>query len=136
MTKKQKIQKSEEEWRKDLTPQEFHILREKGTEPPFTGKLLDNKKKGIYLCAGCGNELFHSETKFDSGSGWPSFWAPIFKVHLETKPDNSFGMRRIEVLCGKCGGHLGHVFDDGPEPTGKRFCINSAALRFEEEESG
>lgn len=136
MTKKQKIQKSEEEWKKDLTPQEFHILREKGTEPPFTGKLLDNKKKGIYLCAGCGNELFHSETKFESGSGWPSFWAPIFKAHLETKPDNSFGMRRIEVLCGKCGGHLGHVFDDGPEPTGKRFCINSTALRFKEEESG
>ena len=130
---KQKITKSEEEWRKTLTSEKFHILREKGTEPAFTGKYLNNKKKGVYKCAGCGNELFLSDTKYDSGTGWPSFWAPALKDSIELKTDNSYGMRRTEVLCGKCGGHLGHVFNDGPKPTGLRYCINSIALDFKEE---
>lgn len=130
---KQKIKKSDDEWKKNLTPEEFHILREKGTEPAFTGKYLDNKEKGIYFCAGCGNELFSSDKKFDSGSGWPSFWAPVAKENLDTKPDDSLGMHRTEVLCSRCGGHLGHVFDDGPNPTGQRFCINSNSLHFKEE---
>jgi len=129
---KSKINKSEEEWRKTLTPEEFHVLREKGTERPFTGKYVYHKKKGIYVCAGCGNDLFSSDTKFDSGTGWPSFWTPISEDILEMKPDNSLGMRRTEVLCSQCGGHLGHVFNDGPKPTGQRFCINSAALHFKE----
>jgi peptide-methionine (R)-S-oxide reductase len=124
-----------EEWRKILTPEEFHVLREKGTERPFTGKHLHNKKKGIYVCAGCGNELFSSDTKFDSGTGWPSFWAPIAEDKVELEADNHLGMQRTEVLCNQCGGHLGHVFDDGPKPTGHRFCINSVALRFEERQS-
>jgi len=127
---KSKINKSEEEWRKTLTPEEFHVLREKGTERPFSGKYVNHKKKGTYVCAGCGNELFSSDTKFDSGTGWPSFWTPISEGSLEMKPDNSVGMRRTEVLCSQCGGHLGHVFNDGPKPTGQRFCINSAALHF------
>jgi peptide-methionine (R)-S-oxide reductase len=129
---KSKINKSEEEWRKTLTPEEFHVLREKGTERPFTGKYVDHKKKGIYVCAGCGNALFSSDAKFDSGTGWPSFWTPISEGSLEMKPDNSLGMHRTEVLCSQCGGHLGHVFNDGPKPTGQRFCINSAALHFKE----
>jgi peptide-methionine (R)-S-oxide reductase len=125
--------KSEEEWKKTLSPEEFHVLREKGTEPAFTGKYLKNKKKGIYVCAGCRAELFSSETKFDSGTGWPSFWAPIFKDNIEEHPDNRFGMRRTEVLCKKCGGHLGHVFDHSLTPTGQRFCINSISLGFKEQ---
>jgi len=129
---KSKIKKSEEEWRKALTPEEFHVLREKGTERPFTGKYVDYKKKGTYVCAGCGKELFSSDTKFDSGTGWPSFWAPVSENSVNTKPDNSLRMQRTEVLCSQCGGHLGHVFDDGPEPTGNRFCINSVALHFKE----
>lgn len=129
---KSKINKPEEEWRKTLTPEEFHVLREKGTERPFTGKYVDHKKKGTYVCAGCGKELFSSDTKFDSGTGWPSFWTPISEDSLEMKPANSLGMRRTEVLCSQCGGHLGHVFNDGPKPTGQRFCINSAALHFKE----
>jgi len=129
---KSKTNKSEEEWRKTLTPEEFHVLREKGTERSFTGKYVDHKKKGIYVCAGCGKELFSSDTKFDSGTGWPSFWTPISEDNLEMKPDNSLGMRRTEVLCSQCGGHLGHVFNDSPKPTGQRFCINSAALHFKE----
>ncbi|MCW4030919.1 MAG: peptide-methionine (R)-S-oxide reductase MsrB [Candidatus Bathyarchaeota archaeon] len=129
---KSKTNKSAEEWRKTLTPEEFHVLREKGTERPFTGKYVDHKKKGTYVCAGCGKELFSSDTKFDSGTGWPSFWTPISEDNLEMKPDNSLGMRRTEVLCSQCGGHLGHVFNDGPKPTGQRFCINSAALHFKE----
>ncbi len=124
------INKTNEEWKKILTPEKYHILREKGTEKPFTGKLLKNKDSGIYICAACSNPLFSSETKFDSGSGWPSFWDIISKGNIELKKDYSFGMKRIEILCSNCGGHLGHVFDDGPKPTGKRYCINSASLDF------
>jgi peptide-methionine (R)-S-oxide reductase len=124
------IPKSEKEWKKILKPDEYNILREKGTEPPFSGKFVYNKEKGIYVCAGCGNELFSSEEKFDSGSGWPSFWAAISKDKVKLNIDKSHGMVRTEVVCSRCGGHLGHVFDDGPRPTGKRFCINSIALDF------
>ena len=127
---KQKIPKTEEEWRKKLTSEQFHILREKRTELPFTGKLLHNKEEGVYVCAGCGAKLFDSKTKYDSGTGWPSFWKSISKSSVKMKTDKNLFMTRTEVLCGKCGGHLGHVFDDGPEPTGKRFCMNSVSLNF------
>ena len=118
--------------KKKLTPEQYHVLREKGTETPFSGKLLHNKEKGAYTCADCGTELFSSDTKFDSGCGWPSFFEAN-KKNIETKDDYSHGMHRIEVMCKKCGGHLGHVFDDGPKPTGKRECINSVALEFKKE---
>ena len=121
-------------FRKKLTPQQHRILIEKGTELPFTGKLLHNKENGTYCCAGCRAELFSSNTKFDSGSGWPSFY-DAEKGKVELKDDSSGGMRRMEVLCKKCGGHLGHLFDDGPKPTGKRYCINSGALKFTKKEA-
>ncbi|KYC52490.1 MAG: Peptide methionine sulfoxide reductase MsrB [Candidatus Methanofastidiosum methylothiophilum] len=129
---KEKIKLTEEEWKKKLTPEEYHILREKGTERPFSGKYVDNKKKGKYVCAACGNELFDSDDKFDSGTGWPSFTKTSDKGSVEENEDLAYGMVRTEVLCSKCGGHLGHVFDDGPKPTGKRYCMNSASLKFED----
>jgi len=127
---KNKIQKSEDEWKELLTSEEFVVLRKKGTEPPFTGKYVHHIKQGTYVCAGCGNTLFSSETKFDSGTGWPSFSAPVSAHAVESKPDRSLGVKRTEVLCARCGGHLGHVFDDGPAPTGLRYCMNSVSLRF------
>ncbi len=129
----EKIQKSEAEWQKELTPEQYRILRQKGTEPAFTGALYRNHDSGAYHCAACGALLFKSDTKFESGSGWPSFWNPAENAAVETHEDNSHGMRRIEVTCARCGGHLGHVFPDGPRPTGLRYCINSAALSFEKE---
>lgn len=123
---------SEDKWKKKLTPQQFHVLREKGTEIPFTGKYVHNKEKGVYACAGCGSALFTSDTKFESGTGWPSFSDVASKGNIKLHEDVRYGMRRVEVLCAKCGGHLGHVFDDGPAPTKKRFCINSCALDFKE----
>ena len=125
-----KLPKTEAEWKKKLTPKQYHVLREKGTEISFTGKLLHNKEKCTYTCAGCGSELFSSDTKFDSGTGWPSFDKPMNTKNIELKTDYSHGMARTEVLCKKCGGHLGHVFDDGPTATGSRYCINSCALEF------
>jgi peptide-methionine (R)-S-oxide reductase len=127
-----KITKSETEWRKELTPEQFHVAREKGTERAFTGAYWDNHKEGVYRCIGCGAELFKSDTKFDSGTGWPSFTEPMLKDAVELVEDRSHGMRRIEVQCRKCGSHLGHVFPDGPGPTGQRYCINSCSLNFEE----
>ena len=126
-----KITKSEAEWKKLLTPEQFYILREKGTEQPFSGEYDKNKRKGTYHCAACGLALFSSSTKFDSGTGWPSFYRPIFDNNVEEETDRSLGEARTEVLCKRCGGHLGHVFDDGPEPTGLRYCINSVALKFQ-----
>ncbi|HVJ08850.1 MAG TPA: peptide-methionine (R)-S-oxide reductase MsrB [Acidisarcina sp.] len=127
-----RIQKTEEEWRRDLTPEQYDILRQKGTEPAFSGALYHNHADGTYHCAGCGAELFKSDTKFESGSGWPSFFLPAHSTAVETHEDLSHGMRRVEVTCAQCGGHLGHLFPDGPKPTGQRYCINSASLKFEE----
>ncbi|MEK6891681.1 MAG: peptide-methionine (R)-S-oxide reductase MsrB [Nanoarchaeota archaeon] len=129
---KKKINKPEQEWKNILTPEQYRVLREKGTEIPFTGKYDRHFKKGNYVCAACGNELFASEAKFDSGCGWPSFYAPASKENVAEQEDDSHFIRRTEVLCNKCGGHLGHVFNDGPKPTGLRYCINSASLDFKE----
>jgi len=128
---KPKVEKSEQEWRRELTPEQFTVCREKGTERAFTGKYWNTHEAGTYRCVGCNTELFSSDTKFDSGTGWPSFWAPMDPEHVATAEDRGLFMRRTEVLCATCGGHLGHVFDDGPAPTGQRYCINSVALDFE-----
>ncbi len=126
-----KIEKTDAEWREHLTPEQYHVLREKGTERAFTGALVNNHADGIYRCGACKAPLFASDTKFESGSGWPSFWTPISVAAVEAHEDRTYGMKRVEITCASCGAHLGHVFPDGPRPTGERYCINSLSLDFE-----
>lgn len=128
-----KVHKTDAEWRELLTPEQFHVMRQKGTERPFTSPLNDNHKDGVYHCAACDAPLFQSENKFESGSGWPSFWNPVSPDAIEAIEDTSYGMRRVEVVCSNCRAHLGHVFPDGPKPTGQRYCINGASLGFQEQ---
>jgi peptide-methionine (R)-S-oxide reductase len=128
------VEKTKEQWKQELSDKEFHILREHGTERAGTGRYLDNKKPGVYACAGCGLALFSAETKYESGTGWPSFFRPFADDHVKEIEDNSYGMRRVEVRCARCDGHLGHVFPDGPQPTGQRYCLNGYALNFADQE--
>lgn len=128
-----KVDKTEEEWRKQLTPEQYRVMREKGTERPFTGDYYKTLDKGLYVCAGCGNPLFSSDTKYESGSGWPSFYQPLTGESVRTEEDGSMFMKRTEVLCSRCDAHLGHVFDDGPQPTGERYCMNSVSLKLEKD---
>lgn len=134
MDKKRPVEKTDAQWRKELTPEQYKVMREKGTERAFTGAYVDNHEQGMYKCAACGEPLFDSDTKFESGSGWPSFFKPLSADAVETEEDRNHGMRRTEVMCKKCGAHLGHVFDDGPKPTGQRYCVNSISLKFEKKD--